>query len=45
MENIQVFPQPMLEPNVICINVGEESNPDLGFRCPGGNYNGTFVAV
>ncbi|KAH8080064.1 pectin lyase fold/virulence factor [Filobasidium floriforme] len=45
MENIQVFPQPVLEPNVICINVGEESNPDLGFRCPGGNYNGTFVAV
>jgi hypothetical protein len=44
-ENIQVFPQSAELPEVVCINVGEGENPDLGFKCGGGNYNGTFVAV
>jgi hypothetical protein len=41
--NIGVFPQPLLAPEAICINVFPDVNPALGFSCPEGNYNGTFI--
>jgi hypothetical protein len=33
----------LVQPEVVCINVFEDVNPGLGFRCEGGNFNGTFV--
>jgi polygalacturonase len=39
LNNIQVIPQSMVEPTVICINATAALNPHLGFDCK----NGTFV--
>jgi hypothetical protein len=40
-ENIQVFPQSMADPTVICIDAEAKLNPELGFTC----QNGTFVPL
>jgi hypothetical protein len=39
LSNIQVFPQSMAAPTVICMNATASLNPHLGFYCA----NGTFV--
>lgn len=41
LSNIQVFPQSMEPPTVICINATAELNPNLGFDCT----NGTYVPI
>lgn len=41
LSNIQVIPQSMEPPTVICMNAEAELNPDLGFDC----RNGTFVPM
>ncbi|KAI6855612.1 hypothetical protein KC338_g7565 [Hortaea werneckii] len=41
LSNIQVMPQSMEPPTVICMNAEAELNPDLGFDC----RNGTFVPM
>ncbi|KAJ5820141.1 pectin lyase-like protein [Penicillium riverlandense] len=38
VDNIQVIPQNMAEPTVICMNATAELNPDLGFNCHNGTY-------
>ncbi|OCK86060.1 glycoside hydrolase family 28 protein [Lepidopterella palustris CBS 459.81] len=40
LENIQVWPQSMEVPTVVCINATTELNPKLGFEC----RNGTFIS-
>lgn len=37
--NINIYPQKMEDPSVICINAEADLNPELGFDCT----NGTFV--
>jgi len=37
--NIEVFPQSLDAPSVVCINATAALNPSLGFDCA----NGTFV--
>lgn len=37
--NIEVFPQSLDVPSVVCINATAALNPNLGFDCA----NGTFV--
>lgn len=39
LSNIQVFPQSMAAPTVVCMNATASLNPHLGFYCA----NGTFV--
>lgn len=39
VENVQIFPQDLSAPTVICLNATTELNPRLGFECA----NGTFV--
>ncbi|KUJ07419.1 pectin lyase-like protein [Mollisia scopiformis] len=39
LENIQVIPQDLSQPTVVCLNATQELNPRLGFSC----QNGTFV--
>lgn len=39
LNNIQIIPQSMAAPTVICINATQELNPQLGFEC----RNGTFL--
>lgn len=38
MSNIEVFPQSLEAPTVICINATAELNPNLGFDCRNGTY-------
>jgi polygalacturonase len=37
-ENIQVFPQSLAAPTVICLNASASLNPGLGFACTNGTY-------
>ncbi|CZR64156.1 probable exopolygalacturonase [Phialocephala subalpina] len=39
VENVQIFPQDLSAPTVVCLNATKELNPRLGFECA----NGTFV--
>ncbi|KAJ6114636.1 exopolygalacturonase C [Penicillium sp. IBT 16267x] len=39
LQNIEIIPQSMAEPTVICINATAALNPELGFDC----RNGTFI--
>jgi hypothetical protein len=38
LSNIEVFPQSLEPPSVICINAKAELNPGLGFSCANGTY-------
>ncbi|KAL2222673.1 putative exopolygalacturonase C [Thermoascus aurantiacus ATCC 26904] len=38
LSNIQIFPQNMEPPTVICVNATAELNPNLGFDCRNGTY-------
>ncbi|KAJ5711673.1 exopolygalacturonase C [Penicillium malachiteum] len=38
LNNIEVIPQTLAEPTVICINATSALNPDLGFTCRNGTY-------
>ena len=40
-ENIQVFPESMAVPTVVCLNATAALNPNLGFNCA----NGTYVPI
>lgn len=37
-ENIELFPQNLASPTVICLNATAELNPKLGFNCRNGTY-------
>ncbi|ROW01805.1 hypothetical protein VPNG_07813 [Cytospora leucostoma] len=41
LKNIEVFPQTLEPPTIICIDASESSNPDLGTYC----RNGTFIPL
>jgi len=41
MENIQVFPETLMQSTVICMNATRQQNPELGFAC----NNGSFVPI
>ncbi|KAH9842792.1 pectin lyase fold/virulence factor [Rhodofomes roseus] len=38
LSNINVYPQTMAQPTVICIDTEPELNPELGFVCANGTY-------
>jgi hypothetical protein len=37
-DNIDVFPENMQAPTVICMNATKALNPNLGFECTNGSY-------
>ncbi|OCT46447.1 Exopolygalacturonase C [Cladophialophora carrionii] len=38
LDNIQVFPETLTPPTVICIDASAALNPNLGFQCANGTY-------
>ncbi|KAH9934766.1 pectin lyase fold/virulence factor [Fomitopsis serialis] len=42
MSNINVYPQTMAQPTVICIDAEANLNPELGFVCANGTYSPTL---
>lgn len=41
MSNIELIPQSMDSPTVICMNATASLNPNLGFECTNGTYTAT----